>query len=93
MSILGALDKHYNVKLFMGDDNWQSWTPRERSFAHQQGVLLFDEIEKAYHLIWNLFLQMLDAVRITLADHCAYDLSNFYIVCTNNIGSHSSFCV
>ncbi|CAN5503415.1 hypothetical protein BH09VER1_BH09VER1_54810 [soil metagenome] len=33
------------------------------------------------------FLQMLDAARITLADHRAYDLSGFYIVCTSNIGS------
>ena len=30
---------------------------------------------------------MLDAARITLADHRAYDLSGFYIVCTSNIGS------
>ncbi len=30
---------------------------------------------------------MLDAARITLSDHRAYDLSGFYIVCTSNIGS------
>jgi ATP-dependent Clp protease ATP-binding subunit ClpA len=30
---------------------------------------------------------MLDAARITLADHRVYDLSGFYIVCTSNIGS------
>ena len=30
---------------------------------------------------------MLDAARITLADHRAYDLSGFYVVCTSNIGS------
>ena len=28
-----------------------------------------------------------DAARITLADHRAYDLSGFYVVCTSNIGS------
>ena len=60
----------------------------EESFpVYRQGVLLFDEIEKAHRLIWDLFLQMLDAARITLADHRAYDLSGFYIVCTSNIGS------
>jgi len=32
-------------------------------------------------------LQMLDAAQITLTDHQTYDLSAFYIVCTNNIGS------
>ena len=30
---------------------------------------------------------MLDAARITLADHYTYSLSRFYIVCTSNIGS------
>ena len=55
---------------------------------NKAGVLLFDEIEKAHNLIWDLFLQMLDAARITLADHRTYDLSGFYIVCTSNIGSH-----
>ena len=58
--------------------------------AHDEGVLLFDEIEKAHRLIWDLFplfLQMLDAARITLANHRTYNLSGFYIVCTSNIGS------
>ena len=54
---------------------------------HRKGVLLFDEVEKAHRLIWDLFLQMLDAARITLADHRIYDLSGFYSVCTSNIGS------
>ena len=54
---------------------------------HREGILLFDEIEKAHNLIWDLFLQMIGAARITLADHKAYDLSGFYIVSTSNIGS------
>ena len=29
---------------------------------------------------------MLDAARITLADHRTYNLSGFYMVCTSNIG-------
>ena len=37
--------------------------------------------------MWDLFLQMLDAARITLADHQVYNLCGFYIVCTSNIGS------
>ena len=32
-------------------------------------------------------LLALDAARITLADHQAYDLSGFYVVCTSNIAS------
>ena len=76
-----------NVKLFMGDETGSPGRLGNVLRRHQQGVLLFDEIEKAHRLIWDLFLQMLDAARITLADHRAYDLSGFYIVCTSNIGS------
>jgi len=76
-----------NVKLFMGDETGSSGRLGKVLSGHNQGVLLFDEIEKAHRLIWDLFLQMLDAAQITLADHRAYDLSGFYIVCTSNIGS------
>ena len=76
-----------NVKLFMGDETGSSGRLGKVLSAHRQGVLLFDEIEKAHRLIWDLFLQMLDAARVTLADHRFYDLSRFYIVCTSNIGS------
>lgn len=76
-----------NVKLFMGDETGSPGRLGKVLSEHRQGVLLFDEVEKAHRLIWDLFLQMLDAARITLADHRAYDLSGFYIVCTSNIGS------
>jgi ATP-dependent Clp protease ATP-binding subunit ClpB len=76
-----------NVKLFMGDETVSSGRLGKVLSEHRHGVLLFDEIEKAHRLIWDLFLQMLDAARITLADHRSYDLSGFYIVCTSNIGS------
>jgi ATP-dependent Clp protease ATP-binding subunit ClpA len=75
-----------SVKLFMGESGSPGRLGNVLS-RHQQGVLLFDEIEKAHRLLWDLLLQMLDAARITLADHRAYDLSGFYIVCTSNIGS------
>ena len=76
-----------NVKLFMGDETGSPGRLGNVLSQHQQGVLLFDEIEKAHRLIWDLFLQMLDAARITLNDHRTYDLSGFYLVCTSNIGS------
>lgn len=75
------------VKLFIGDETGNPGRLGTILSRHRQGVLLFDEIEKAHRLIWDLFLQMLDAARITLADHRAYDLSGFYVVCTSNIGS------
>ena len=76
-----------NVKLLMGDETGNPGRLGNVLSQHQQGVLLFDEIEKAHRLIWDLFLQMLDAARITLNDHRTYDLSGFYLVCTSNIGS------
>jgi ATP-dependent Clp protease ATP-binding subunit ClpA len=76
-----------NVKLFMGDETGSPGRLGRVLSEYRQGVLLFDEIDKAHRLIWDLFLQMLDAGRITLADHRAYDLSGFFVVCTSNIGS------
>lgn len=62
------------------------------------GTLLFDEIEKAHPRIMDVFLQILDAARVTVADGTTLDLSGFYVVFTSNIGSaelldwqHSSF--
>ena len=76
-----------SVKLFMGDETGSPGRLGKVLSQHRRGVLLFDEFEKSHRLIWDLLLQMLDAARITLADHRAYDLSGFYIVCTSNIGS------
>jgi ATP-dependent Clp protease ATP-binding subunit ClpA len=76
-----------NVKLFMGDETGSPGRLGKVLSEHEQGVLLFDEIEKSHRLIWDLFLQMTDTARITLADQRAYDLSRFYVVCTSNIGS------
>jgi ATP-dependent Clp protease ATP-binding subunit ClpA len=62
------------------------------------GTLLFDEIEKAHPRVVDVFLQVLDAARVTMANGEALDLSGFYIVFTSNLGSaeilslqHSSF--
>lgn len=77
-----------NVKLFMGAENGNPGRLGRLLAKHTKGILLFDEIEKAHRLIWDLFLQMLDAGRITLPNHQTYDLSAFFIVCTSNIGSH-----
>src|SRR5436189_3689053 len=62
------------------------------------GTLLFDEIEKAHPRVLDIFLQILDAARVTMASGETLDLSAFYIVFTSNIGSadilnlqHSTF--
>ena len=62
------------------------------------GTLLFDEIEKAHPRVLDLFLQILDAARVTMASGETLDLSGFYAVFTSNIAAseilnlqHSSF--
>lgn len=52
-----------------------------------RGTLLFDEMEKAHPLVLDLFLQILDAGRITLATGETKNLSDYYVVFTSNIGS------
>ena len=62
------------------------------------GTLLFDEIEKAHPRVLDVFLQVLDAARVTMASGETLDLGRFYIVFTSNIAAaeiinlqHSSF--
>ena len=54
---------------------------------HGRGTLLFDEMEKAHPLVLDLFLQILDAGRITLANGETRNLNAYYIVLTSNIGA------
>jgi ATP-dependent Clp protease ATP-binding subunit ClpA len=54
---------------------------------HGEGTLLFDELEKAHPLVLDLFLQVLDAGRITLANGETKSLKGYYVVFTSNIGA------
>lgn len=51
------------------------------------GTLLFDEIEKAHSRVLDVFLQILDAARVTMASGDTLDFSNYYVVLTSNIGA------
>lgn len=51
------------------------------------GTLLFDEIEKAHPRVLDVFLQILDAARVTMASGDTLDFSKHYIVLTSNIGA------
>jgi ATP-dependent Clp protease ATP-binding subunit ClpB len=51
------------------------------------GTLLFDEIEKAHPRVLDIFLQILDAARVTMASGDTLEFSNHYIVLTSNIGA------
>jgi ATP-dependent Clp protease ATP-binding subunit ClpB len=50
-------------------------------------VLLFDEIEKAHHDVFNVLLQILDDGRLTDAQGRTVDFKNTIIIMTSNIGS------
>ena len=50
------------------------------------GFLLFDEIEKASHALWQLLLGILDKATLTLGDNRRVDLSQAMIFLTSNLG-------
>jgi ATP-dependent Clp protease ATP-binding subunit ClpB len=50
-------------------------------------VILFDEIEKAHHDVFNVLLQVLDDGRITDSQGRMIDFKNTVIIMTSNIGS------
>jgi ATP-dependent Clp protease ATP-binding subunit ClpB len=56
---------------------------RRRPFS----VILFDEIEKAHHDVFNVLLQVLDDGRLTDSQGRTVDFKNTVLIMTSNIGS------
>jgi ATP-dependent Clp protease ATP-binding subunit ClpB len=56
---------------------------RRRPFS----VVLFDEIEKAHHDVFNVLLQVLDDGRLTDGQGRTVDFKNTIVIMTSNIGS------
>jgi ATP-dependent Clp protease ATP-binding subunit ClpB len=56
---------------------------RRRPYA----VVLFDEIEKAHHDVFNVMLQILDDGRLTDGQGRTVDFKNTIVVMTSNVGS------
>jgi ATP-dependent Clp protease ATP-binding subunit ClpB len=54
---------------------------------HPYTVVLFDEIEKAHHDVFNVLLQVLDDGRLTDGQGRTVDFKNTIIILTSNIGS------
>ncbi|GKS58443.1 chaperone protein ClpB [Nitrospira sp.] len=54
---------------------------------HPFSVILFDEIEKAHHDVFNLLLQVLDDGRLTDSQGRTVDFKNTVLIMTSNIGS------
>jgi ATP-dependent Clp protease ATP-binding subunit ClpB len=57
-----------SVGLLLGSSNSETGMLGHALTQHDGGTLLFDEMEKAHPLVLDLFLQILDAGRITLAN-------------------------
>jgi ATP-dependent Clp protease ATP-binding subunit ClpB len=51
-------------------------------------VILFDEIEKAHHDVFNVMLQILDDGRLTDGQGRTVDFKNTIVTMTSNVGSH-----
>jgi ATP-dependent Clp protease ATP-binding subunit ClpA len=76
-----------SVGLLLGNDSREEGMLGRALSKHEGGTLLFDEMEKAHPLVLDLFLQILDAGRITLANGETKSLNHHYIVFTSNIGA------
>ncbi len=57
---------------------------RRRPYA----IILFDEIEKAHHDVFNIMLQILDDGRLTDSKGRTVNFKNTIIIITSNVGSH-----
>lgn len=66
-------------------DSWMTTKVRKRP----QTVLLLDEIEKAHPLVWNTFLQVFDAGRLTDSQGHVADFRDVIVILTTNIGAES----
>ncbi len=71
---------------YVGSTDPSSWLTT-KILAQPDGVLLLDEIEKADPAVWNTFLQVFDAGRLTDGLGRTADFSRTVVVMTTNIGA------
>jgi len=60
---------------------------RHRNPKHDFSLVLFDEIEKASPVLWQLLLGILDKATLTLGDNSKVDFSRTIIFMTSNLGA------
>lgn len=71
---------------YIGSTEPESWlTTKIR--RRPQSVLVLDEIEKAHHKVWNTFLQVFDAGRLTDSQGRVADFRDVIVVMTTNMGA------
>lgn len=74
------------VELFLGFNADDRGAFGRAMFGHSRGIVLFDELEKAHHRLWDIFLQLLDPGHVTLATGERIALAGFYVAFSSNIG-------
>jgi ATP-dependent Clp protease ATP-binding subunit ClpB len=85
------MEKHSVARLigappgYVGYDEGGALTEAVRRRPYQ--VVLFDEVEKAHHDVFNVLLQVLDDGRLTDGQGRTVDFRNTLIVMTSNLGS------
>src|SRR5579883_2652246 len=85
------MEKHAVARLigappgYVGYEEGGALTEAVRRRPYQ--VVLFDEIEKAHHDVFNVLLQVLDDGRLTDGQGRTVDFKNTLIVLTSNLGS------
>jgi ATP-dependent Clp protease ATP-binding subunit ClpB len=85
------MEKHTVARLigappgYIGYDEGGQLTEAVR--RHPFAVILFDEIEKAHHDVFNVLLQVLDDGRLTDSQGRTVDFKNTVLIMTSNIGS------
>jgi ATP-dependent Clp protease ATP-binding subunit ClpB len=85
------MEKHSVARLigappgYVGYEEGGSLTEAVRRRPYQ--VILFDEVEKAHHDVFNLLLQVLDDGRLTDGQGRVVDFTNTLIVLTSNLGA------
>ncbi len=70
---------------YVGSTEPESWLTT-KVIQQPHCVVLLDEIEKAHPRVWNLFLQVFDAGRLTDGRGATADFSQAVIVMTSNLG-------
>ena len=71
---------------YVGSTEPESWLTT-RVAQMPECVVLLDEIEKAHPVVWNTFLQVFDAGRLTDSRGVTVDFRSAVIVMTSNIGA------
>jgi ATP-dependent Clp protease ATP-binding subunit ClpB len=85
------MEKHSVARLigappgYVGYDEGGQLTEAARRRPYS--VVLFDEIEKAHHDVFNILLQILDDGRLTDSHGRTVDFRNTIIIMTSNVGS------